>query len=862
MTKMLMKRTVITAFLIFSLHSSFSISQTAEAIYKQAKEAEKKGNLPAAIDLYEEAASLDLDKKNYLNSLRKAKEKLTKAIFKQAEETEKKRDLSAAIDLYEKALSRDPDNKKYRKAVIEAKQAKVAELILTAYPKWPGQPSEVLDLLSEARSLGVEPPKKVRSRNIAKMLTELRKMIEQKRLELLYLTIDYLKKAKSRDFTGGTWTQFYVRNSKFIDLVPEIEEVAVEMRIQKRLQRVEQYLVVFEVDKIAPELRVVLTLDPTHEQALRLSEQISERCEGKMLDSTLALAKRVQAARCVTKVQTISRLDTEVEFKGLRDELEKEYWENFHQITSQITASGTPASYRMAEELALGQNRFVTSSIWITELRNRAHPHLNVSIKLPNLVDSEIRPLLSELQTELENDLSVSSGAPQYQIAVSVDVKRTDLPRVNLQKKQSRYVATRIQKTNPRYIQLQQELQQALIELSIKEAERDASPTNFGTAFLVGWAQGKVLSLQEQLVQTSPFFEEPVIQPYEYTTFQSRREISATFTGLLTDAASTELDKVDSTVQIESVGEGIEGALPQDQTRIENKEPKLASFGEMLLKLQQDLRVTAKEAMHKLLSSAFLDLASKAYSQEQAVEVMGNLLFASDFLPKEEASELKALWADDDILFNRLPELSTFSSLVDEYRVKVDGSKDVPSLNATELVTRVIPALVAIETDEKTGSGFIVDNNGTIVTNSHVISGASRIKVRTQSGDIFLGSVIREDPSKDLALLRISATTPTYLKLADITSVEVGEDVFAFGNPLGLEGTVTRGIVSAIRNIDGTRFLQIDAPINPGNSGGPVVNTKGVVVGVVTSKIGEEYESLGFAVSVDVLQSFIDGHMP
>jgi len=307
---------------------------------------------------------------------------------------------------------------------------------------------------------------------------------------------------------------------------------------------------------------------------------------------------------------------------------------------------------------------------------------------------------------------------------------------------------------------------------------------------------------------------------------------------------------------------GIEGVLPQDQSHLQNKEPKLASFEEMVLKLQQDFRVTAKEAMHKLLSSAFLDLASKAYSQEQVVEVMGNLLFASDFLPKEEASELNALWADDDILFNRLPELSTFSSLIDEYRVEIDESKDVPSLNATELVKRVIPALVAIEADEKTGSGFIVDNNGTIVTNSHVISGASRIKVRTQSGDIFLGSVIREDPSKDLALLSISARTPTYLKLADITSVEVGEDVFAFGNPLGLEGTVTRGIVSAIRNIDGTRFLQIDAPINPGNSGGPVVNTKGVVVGVVTSKIGEEYESLGFAVSVDVLQSFIDGQMP
>jgi len=157
------------------------------------------------------------------------------------------------------------------------------------------------------------------------------------------------------------------------------------------------------------------------------------------------------------------------------------------------------------------------------------------------------------------------------------------------------------------------------------------------------------------------------------------------------------------------------------------------------------------------------------------------------------------------------------------------------------------------------GSGVIIDSKGIILTNDHVISGASKIIATTKSGQELACEVIGSDADNDLAVLRVKkpvAALPT-IKMGTSSDLLIGETVVAIGNPFGLSNTVTAGVLSALgRSVPGENqrvyndFIQIDAPINPGNSGGPVVNIQGDLIGVATAIIGGA-QGIGFAIPVD-----------
>ena len=158
------------------------------------------------------------------------------------------------------------------------------------------------------------------------------------------------------------------------------------------------------------------------------------------------------------------------------------------------------------------------------------------------------------------------------------------------------------------------------------------------------------------------------------------------------------------------------------------------------------------------------------------------------------------------------------------------------------------------------GSGVLIDPKGIILTNDHVISGASKIVATTKSGLELECEVVGSDTDNDLAVLRVrkvGAPLPA-IKLGTSSYLLIGETVVAIGNPFGLSNTVTAGVLSALgRSVRGsenqriyTDFLQIDAPINPGNSGGPVVNIQGELIGIATAIIGGA-QGIGFAIPVD-----------
>lgn len=213
----------------------------------------------------------------------------------------------------------------------------------------------------------------------------------------------------------------------------------------------------------------------------------------------------------------------------------------------------------------------------------------------------------------------------------------------------------------------------------------------------------------------------------------------------------------------------------------------------------------------------------------------------------------------------------------------IDSNAVNPAAEQEGLVTlyeRVSPGTVAIITDQGQGSGFVYDGQGNVVTNYHVIEGATSVEVRFTSGYMAYGSIIGTDLDSDLAIIKVDAPAGELhpLPLGNSDTLKVGQTVVAIGNPFGLNSTMTVGIISALGRTlesahetpDGALFtagdiIQTDAAINPGNSGGPLFNINGEVIGInrairtnSTTATGQPVNSgIGFAISVNMVKRVI-----
>ena len=181
--------------------------------------------------------------------------------------------------------------------------------------------------------------------------------------------------------------------------------------------------------------------------------------------------------------------------------------------------------------------------------------------------------------------------------------------------------------------------------------------------------------------------------------------------------------------------------------------------------------------------------------------------------------------------------------------------------NKLEFVTR---AVIGVRTDKMRGAGFLINPAGYAVTNYHVIVDGGSVKAMTFDGKETPARVVATDPDRDLALLNLEVTGYPYLPLGKLTDASIGREVYTIGDPLGLSRSVSRGIVSSVRqgklrNQVTLTLIQTDAAINPGNSGGPLISPDGLVLGVVTLKAGRPdspISGIGFAVSSeDIISS-------
>ena len=190
---------------------------------------------------------------------------------------------------------------------------------------------------------------------------------------------------------------------------------------------------------------------------------------------------------------------------------------------------------------------------------------------------------------------------------------------------------------------------------------------------------------------------------------------------------------------------------------------------------------------------------------------------------------------------------------------QVDKLKSSTSADFSGIIENAIKAVVTIRTDVAQGTGFIITSDGYIVTNAHVLAGASKVSATTSDQITIEASFIGFNGQLDIALLKISGNYEI-LNLANSDEVQIGEKVIAIGNPLGLQFSVSEGIVSAVHRIGENKlkaYIQTDAALNPGNSGGPLINKAGEAIGMNNFKVSGG-ENLGFAIESNYIRDIVN----
>lgn len=186
--------------------------------------------------------------------------------------------------------------------------------------------------------------------------------------------------------------------------------------------------------------------------------------------------------------------------------------------------------------------------------------------------------------------------------------------------------------------------------------------------------------------------------------------------------------------------------------------------------------------------------------------------------------------------------------------IKASTSEDFSGI-----IEDTLKSVVTVRTDIAQGTGFIISDDGFIVTNAHVLSGAREVEVLDYEQGRHSTELIGYNITIDIALLKMSGNYNP-IKLGDSNNVQIGEKVIAIGNPLGLQFSVSEGIVSAV-NREGSNglpaYIQTDAALNPGNSGGPLINKQGEVIGINNFKVGGG-ESLGFALESNYIKEVVN----
>jgi S1-C subfamily serine protease len=247
---------------------------------------------------------------------------------------------------------------------------------------------------------------------------------------------------------------------------------------------------------------------------------------------------------------------------------------------------------------------------------------------------------------------------------------------------------------------------------------------------------------------------------------------------------------------------------------------------------------------------------------------VGVLAYTTIYSDGEDATNTELKTDIETIRFQLNSAQQQIDSLKEEIRI-IDIGDGSDNIGVIQIYNKTRNSVVLIETNTGTGSGWVYDTEGHIITNNHVVEGVTRIQVTFQNGAILTANLVGRDPYSDMAVIKVNAPRGLLrpMEIGESSKLLVGEAAIAIGNPFGLANTMTVGIISAtgrqistVNNYAIVDVIQTDAAINPGNSGGPLLNIEGKVIGMNTAIISNtnDFSGVGFAIPSDTITREIE----
>ncbi|MEK6918271.1 MAG: trypsin-like peptidase domain-containing protein [Nanoarchaeota archaeon] len=268
---------------------------------------------------------------------------------------------------------------------------------------------------------------------------------------------------------------------------------------------------------------------------------------------------------------------------------------------------------------------------------------------------------------------------------------------------------------------------------------------------------------------------------------------------------------------------------------------------------------------HKIVIGSFTTIVI-VYMIITAI-LLNGLIVKQSINNKDLTNKINSLQADTQSKLNEVTsglmktneQVSSLGSQVGSIDKEFSSLKASVSEDFSGIIEQLIPSVVTIRTNIGQGTGFVITDDGYVVTNAHVLSGGNFVQAINYKQEIIEANLVGYYENYDIALLKINGSY-TPLKLANSNNVQIGEKVIAIGNPLGLQFSVSQGIVSGVHRSGPNNllaYIQTDAALNPGNSGGPLIDKNGEVVGINNFKIGSG-ESLGFALESNFIKDSVN----
>ena len=644
------------------------------------------------------------------------------------------------------------------------------------------------------------------------------------------------------------------------------------------------------------EIQSLMRRGAIDEAVRRLSSSASLAGKNEYNDRLLSNLRRVasgqfvalgESAGCISYVECFKKLDyftkavatdpTNQKALGLANELKDTLIGQISNLNQGALGSRNKNELRLALERVMWLRDKMPKYAdeiqkFALDIVNQLNPFLNVETSITQPENCNLFLTTSPLEGAILSELSHFSAAQGQSHKVTFSLKRlncsdVDIPRQNVRQINSTYVASYLQEPNPAYIKLRDELER----MDREEADvRNNADTYYKSGRELGKALGALLGgrtirkVREELRNEPAFISVPVIQQYQYEAYDAyrRAEIETVLEVTVEEGSNRFKDSVVIKIPVERRAPGLSNVLPTDTTSARNTAANLPSLESMFGEAKSIFITKLGKDAQLLISGFFSEVAmDRTRSGEERVAAA---LFLSDVSVGTSFETLlsKVRYDSDN---SPLPTGTGLEEYANTFSFPVSKTADRKGVQSADgspntaiNIDAVLGSVVTIAVSKSngnlsTGSGFFVDSRCLLITNAHVVDNGEAIMIGNSMKRVFSAEVVAVDEKRDLALLQADTTSCVPLPLGDSQEAKIGQEVFAFGSPRGLSGTVTKGIVSSMRNDRGIQLIQLDAAINAGNSGGPLVNGNGVVIGVNTFGL-KNTEGLNFAVASDEIK--------